>query len=77
VIRTFAAALGLWCLGWQAAAPAHATYTETIPGTKISFDMIAVPGGAFVMGSPANVTEASADGVKTQASARWRAVSER
>ena len=29
-----------------------ANYTETIPDTKITFDMIAVPGGTFLMGSP-------------------------
>src|SRR5690606_28527773 len=27
-------------------------YTKTIPGSDISFDMIAVPGGQFAMGSP-------------------------
>jgi len=27
-------------------------FTENLPGTKISFDMIAVPGGDFVIGSP-------------------------
>jgi formylglycine-generating enzyme len=27
-------------------------FTETIPGTAISFDMIAIPGGTFSMGSP-------------------------
>jgi formylglycine-generating enzyme required for sulfatase activity len=28
------------------------TYTETIPGTKVAFDMVAVPGGTFTLGSP-------------------------
>ncbi len=28
-------------------------YTETIPGTKITFDMVYLPGGKFLMGSPA------------------------
>jgi formylglycine-generating enzyme required for sulfatase activity/nitrate/TMAO reductase-like tetraheme cytochrome c subunit len=32
---------------------AFENYTEHIPGTTVSFDMIAVPGGAFKMGSPA------------------------
>jgi formylglycine-generating enzyme required for sulfatase activity len=32
----------------------HKPYTETIPGTKIKFDMVAIPGGTFLMGSPAN-----------------------
>jgi formylglycine-generating enzyme required for sulfatase activity/nitrate/TMAO reductase-like tetraheme cytochrome c subunit len=26
-------------------------YTETVPGTSVSFDMIAIPGGSFLMGS--------------------------
>ncbi len=29
-----------------------ANYTDTIRGTKISFEMIAIPGGKFLMGSP-------------------------
>jgi formylglycine-generating enzyme required for sulfatase activity len=28
-------------------------YTETIPGTEVKFEMIAIPGGTFLMGSPA------------------------
>jgi formylglycine-generating enzyme required for sulfatase activity len=32
--------------------PAHKSYTETIPGSEIKFDMIAIPGGTFLMGSP-------------------------
>lgn len=35
----------------QSLPPDFANYTETIPGTKVTFDMIAVPGGTFVMGS--------------------------
>jgi formylglycine-generating enzyme required for sulfatase activity/nitrate/TMAO reductase-like tetraheme cytochrome c subunit len=27
-------------------------YTEFIPGTSVSFDMVAIPGGTFAMGSP-------------------------
>lgn len=27
-------------------------YTEKIPGTSVAFDMVAIPGGDFVMGSP-------------------------
>jgi formylglycine-generating enzyme required for sulfatase activity len=30
----------------------HEGYTETIPGTDISFRMVAIPGGTFKMGSP-------------------------
>jgi formylglycine-generating enzyme required for sulfatase activity len=33
-------------------APAHKTYTEKIPGSTVSFDMAAIPGGRFLMGSP-------------------------
>jgi formylglycine-generating enzyme required for sulfatase activity len=31
---------------------AHRNYTETIPGTSVRFDMVAIPGGTFRMGSP-------------------------
>ncbi len=34
-------------------AAAPAPYTETIPDAKISFDLVAIPGGTFKMGSPA------------------------
>ena len=27
-------------------------YTEVIPGTEVTFEMVAIPGGTFVMGSP-------------------------
>jgi formylglycine-generating enzyme required for sulfatase activity len=30
----------------------HKNYTETIPGSKVSFDMVAIPAGTFLMGSP-------------------------
>src|SRR5438874_2310575 len=30
----------------------HKNYTETIPDTKVSFEMVAIPGGTFLMGSP-------------------------
>ena len=30
------------------------SYRDTIPGTTISFEMIAIPGGKFLMGSPQN-----------------------
>jgi len=29
-------------------------YTEQVPGTSVSFEMVAIPGGTFKMGSPAN-----------------------
>src|SRR5437899_12529543 len=31
----------------------HTNYVETIPGTEVKFEMIAIPGGTFLMGSPA------------------------
>lgn len=47
--------------GDQAAPPAArpAGYTETIPGTTVTFEMVGVSGGTFVMGSPE--TEAGRD----------------
>ena len=33
-------------------AATHKTYTETVPDTKVSFEMVAIPGGTFLMGSP-------------------------
>jgi len=43
-------------LGWAAQPPAGAEqlekYTETLPGTKLSFEMVLIPGGKFKMGSP-------------------------
>jgi formylglycine-generating enzyme required for sulfatase activity len=30
----------------------HQGYTQKIPDTKVSFDMVAIPGGTFLMGSP-------------------------
>src|SRR5687767_10778239 len=32
----------------------HKSYTNTIPGTQVSYGMIAIRGGEFVMGSPPN-----------------------
>jgi len=39
-------------VGAQAVATEVAPYTETIPNTKISFDMVPIPAGTFTMGSP-------------------------
>ncbi len=36
--------------------PPAAAYTETIPGTSVTFEMVAVPGGTFTMGSPEGET---------------------
>ncbi|HKB37020.1 MAG TPA: formylglycine-generating enzyme family protein [Gemmataceae bacterium] len=32
----------------------HKGYTETIPDSKIKFDMVPIPGGIYLMGSPKN-----------------------
>jgi formylglycine-generating enzyme required for sulfatase activity len=34
------------------ATPAHKSYSEAIPGSTVKFDMVAIPGGRFLMGSP-------------------------
>lgn len=47
-----AAALSLFASSAQ--APSHQGYTETVPGTAVKFDMAAIPGGSFVMGSAAS-----------------------
>jgi formylglycine-generating enzyme required for sulfatase activity len=39
----------------------HKSYTETIPGAKIKFEMIAVPGGTYMMGSPGTEKGRKAD----------------
>jgi formylglycine-generating enzyme len=36
-------------------------FTEKIPGTSVSFDMVAIPGGKFLMGSPDNEPLRKAD----------------
>ena len=36
-------------------------YTDSIPGTTLQFDMVAIPGGEFVMGSPENEPERQPD----------------
>jgi formylglycine-generating enzyme required for sulfatase activity len=38
-----------------------ASYTETIPGTQVKFDMVAIPGGKYRRGSPENETGRNAD----------------
>ena len=34
--------------------PRHKNYTESLPGAKVRFDMVAIPGGTFIMGSRAD-----------------------
>lgn len=41
--------------------PAFKTYTQNIPGTKASFNMVPIPGGVFKMGSNENETGRDAD----------------
>lgn len=41
--------------------PAGASYVEKIPGSTVSFQMVAVPGGGFRMGSPAGETGRNGD----------------
>ena len=36
-------------------------YTETIPATEVSFDMVSIPGGYFKMGSPESEANRKAD----------------
>jgi formylglycine-generating enzyme required for sulfatase activity len=38
-----------------------AAYTETIPNTKVTFDMVPIPAGNFTMGSPASEAGRGAD----------------
>jgi formylglycine-generating enzyme required for sulfatase activity len=35
-----------------APGPSQKPYTETLPGTPVTFDMVPIPGGTFQMGSP-------------------------
>ncbi|HEV2351474.1 MAG TPA: formylglycine-generating enzyme family protein [Terriglobia bacterium] len=45
----------------NAAAPEMAPYTESLPGSKVKFDMVPIPGGTFMMGSPATEAHRSSD----------------
>ena len=42
-------------------AAALAKYTDTIPNTKVTFEMVPIPAGTFVMGSPASEPGRNAD----------------
>jgi formylglycine-generating enzyme required for sulfatase activity len=59
--------IGVWCATGSTAdrqAPAaaqHAGYTETILGTTVTFDMAAITGGTFMIGSPASEPRRSPD----------------
>ena len=39
----------------------HADYTDTISGTNVRFDMVAIPGGTFTIGSPPTEPGRSSD----------------
>jgi formylglycine-generating enzyme required for sulfatase activity len=45
----------------QVEKAAHESYTEKIPGSDVKFDMVAVPGGTFLMGSPKDEKDRKAD----------------
>ncbi|NQT85469.1 formylglycine-generating enzyme family protein [bacterium] len=54
-MRTLAIALVVTCLGHAAAGELPKQYTETFTskiGKKLSFDMVLIPAGTFIMGSP-------------------------
>jgi formylglycine-generating enzyme required for sulfatase activity len=63
VTHTVAAAAAVISGAMLTAAPARqqtaaavekpASYAETIPGTSVRFEMVGIPGGRFMMGSPA------------------------
>lgn len=59
------AAIALLAAGAQPsarqAAAALEKYTDTIPNTKITFDMVPIPAGTFTMGSPATEAGRNAD----------------
>jgi formylglycine-generating enzyme required for sulfatase activity len=50
--NTFFALCGVAALFVAPQSQPPASYTETIPGTKVTFEMVAVPGGRLTMGSP-------------------------
>ena len=36
-------------------------YTQTIPGTDVTFEMVPIAGGSFLMGSPADEADRNED----------------
>jgi formylglycine-generating enzyme required for sulfatase activity len=52
LIVALAAALPVPGVEAEAPSTAHKPYTETIAGSTVSFDMVAIPAGRFLMGSP-------------------------
>ena len=53
--------VGTLFLAAMSAAKKQNSYTEKIPGTTVSFKIIAIPGGTFQMGSPAAEKGRNAD----------------
>src|SRR5271169_673486 len=45
----------------HAGPAAPQSYVESIPGTEVKFEMVPIPAGTFVMGSPASEPHRSAD----------------
>jgi formylglycine-generating enzyme required for sulfatase activity len=41
--------------------PTHEKYSEKIPGSEVSFEMVAIPGGTYLMGSPESEKGRAAD----------------
>ena len=52
-VTLLAAALGLTGRASEAAKAERKSFTDAIAGTDVKFDMVYVPGGEFLMGSPA------------------------
>ena len=61
---TLLLAAPLWVLGQGNTDPQHSAlspYTDTIPGTSVSFEMTPVPGGSFKMGNTEGVEDLDLD----------------
>jgi formylglycine-generating enzyme required for sulfatase activity len=61
LIAAFAAAASTSTTSARQAAAALAKYTDTIPNTKVTFEMVPIPAGTFLMGSPASEPARNAD----------------
>ena len=48
-----AASIATTSKSWSVVPPEGKGYVETIPGTSVSFEMVPISGGTFLMGSPA------------------------
>jgi formylglycine-generating enzyme required for sulfatase activity len=61
LVTLLAAAAVLAVSGVSARQAALVKYTETIPNTKITFEMLPIPAGTFLMGSPDSEAGRNAD----------------